>query len=218
MIYKKDGETLDHVADNRLISANSVPYTSDTIPTLVSGRRDNLLAVKDYTSYSIIHKTFTVIECYNGEGMVYRFTYTPFATDYYYPASLNSAATFITAPEAFVIPQEAINVEITDKGTNEFECSYLYIGQINVDGIPITRGVGTTAPYGSLQSVPQIFVMTPYNKVFCTKAVYEPQGGPGSWRGRNCDFINRTAIYRGDITKIMTRQVDYDIFTNEENS
>ena len=61
MIYKKDGETLDHVADNRLMSANSIPYTVDTIPTLVSGKRDNLLAVKDYSDYEVKHKTVYAI-------------------------------------------------------------------------------------------------------------------------------------------------------------
>lgn len=220
MIYRKDGETLDHVADNRLMSANSVPYTVDTIPTLVSGKRDNLLAVKDYTDYEVKHMTKGAIDCYNEDTLVYSFMFDMVESNYKAQGSTTSGkAIFMINPVDFVIPAEALNVTITDMGQTSLTANTGVLRSVvKFDGLRWRTVVGASVvnpDYGYTYGK-AFFMNGGLTAIVSSDSVFQ-QNSPYSWTQINTAFeLPGTSVYSGRITKFVTKKVEYDILTNEE--
>ena len=220
MIYKKDGETLDHVADNRLMSANSVIYTANTIPALVSGKRDNLLAVKDYSDYEVKHMTKGAIDCYNEDTLVYSFTFDMAESNYKARASTNSGkAIFMTNPRALVIPPEAQNVTTTVMGqTNITTDSGVRTSVVKFNGLRWRTVVGSPVvnpEYGYTYGK-AFFMNGGLTEIVQFDDVFQ-QNGPGSFTQITTNFeLPGTKVYNGRITKFVTKKIEYDILTNEE--
>lgn len=227
MIYRKDGETLDHVADNRLMSTQKYQLVNNTLVnedgTAVvysASKRDNLLKQMDYSDYEVKHITKGVIDCYNEDELVYSFTFDMAESDYKAYGSTNSGkAIFMTNPTDFVIPDGAQNVTTTVMGELSLTTSAgILTSAVRFQGLRWRTVVGTSVvnPEFGYTYGKAFFMNGDLTEIVSRKDVFQ-QNGPGSWTQIDTNFVlPGTTVHGGRMTKFVTKKVEYDLLTNEE--
>lgn len=227
MIYKKYGETLDHIADNRLMGTQKYQLVNNTLVnedgTAVvysASKRDNMLKQMDYSDYEVKHMTKGAIDCYNEDALVYSFTFDTVESDYKaYGSTTSGKAIFMTNPRALVIPPEALNVITTVIGeTSLTTTAGILTSSVKFEGLRWRTVVGSSVvdPDFGYTYGKAFFMNGGITEIVSNKDVWI-QHGPGSWTQVNTTFeLPGTTVYSGRITKFVTKKVEYDILTNEE--
>ena len=229
MIYRKDGETLDHVADNRLMGTqkyqlvNGTLVNEDGTPIVYSAsKRDNMLNQQDYSAYEVKHITKGVIDCYNEDTLVYSFTFDMAESNYKaYGSTLSGKAVFMTNPTDFVIPAGAQNITTTVMGETSLTANTGVLKSVvKFDGLRWRTVVGASVvnpDYGYTYGK-AFFMNGGITAIVSSDSVFQ-QNSPYSWTQVNTAFeLPGTTIHGGRMTKFVTKKVEYDILTNEENS
>lgn len=227
MIYKKDGETLDHVADNRLMGTQKYQLVNNTLVnedgtaiTYSASKRDNMLSQQDYSDYEVKHMTKGVIDCYNEDTLVYSFTFDMAESDYKaYGSTSSGKAIFMINPRALVIPPEAMNITTTEMGQRSLTTNTgVLTSTVKFDGWGWRTVVGSSVvspDYGYTYG--KAFFMNGGLTAIASNDDVFQQNGPYSWTQVNTVFVlPGTTVYSGRITKFVTKKVEYDILTNEE--
>ncbi len=227
MIYKKDGETLDHIADNRLMGTQKYQLVNNTLvnedgtPIVYSAsKRDNMLSQQDYSDYEVKHITKGVIDCYNEDTLVYSFTFDMAESDYKaYGSTSAGKAMFMTNPTGFVIPPEAQNVTTTVMGETSLTTnSGVRTSSVKFDGWRWRTVVGSSviSPDHGFTYGKAFFMNGGLTAIVSNDDVWR-QNGPYSWTQVNTAFeLPGTTLHGGRMTKFVTKKVEYDILTNEE--